>query len=217
MKITGVSSTLYQFPLARRMGDANSPMARARGSGCLIELHTDTGLTGIAPGGTRQPVNASPAASTSASATMKPSPSTAAWQSGASTPGKLKVGLDMKADLRRLGIVKEALSIAADRPRLLIDSNEYWSATRSKTDTSNFPTNRVWASPSTRMPLPDSRPTRPNPNAPAATPFPAAKGQAVSPCRQPGKRRPGWWIDPQSLAARPRDRRPASSTLTARR
>ena len=42
--------------------------------------------------------------------------------------GKLKVGLDMKADLRRLGIMKEALSIAADRPRLLIDSNEYWSA-----------------------------------------------------------------------------------------
>ena len=42
--------------------------------------------------------------------------------------GKLKVGLDMKADLRRLGIMKEALSLAADRPRLLIDSNEYWSA-----------------------------------------------------------------------------------------
>jgi L-alanine-DL-glutamate epimerase-like enolase superfamily enzyme len=42
--------------------------------------------------------------------------------------GKLKVGLDMQADLRRLGIMQEALSIAADRPRLLIDSNEYWSA-----------------------------------------------------------------------------------------
>ena len=42
--------------------------------------------------------------------------------------GKLKVGLDMKTDLRRIGIMQEALSIASDRPRLLIDSNEYWSA-----------------------------------------------------------------------------------------
>ena len=42
--------------------------------------------------------------------------------------GKLKVGLDMKADLRRIGIMQEALSIANTRPRLLIDSNEYWSA-----------------------------------------------------------------------------------------
>ena len=42
--------------------------------------------------------------------------------------GKLKVGLDMTADLRRLGIMREALGIASPRPRLLIDSNEYWSA-----------------------------------------------------------------------------------------
>ena len=42
--------------------------------------------------------------------------------------GKLKVGLDMDADLRRLGIMREALGIASSRPRLLIDSNEYWSA-----------------------------------------------------------------------------------------
>lgn len=42
--------------------------------------------------------------------------------------GKLKVGLDMDADLRRLGIMREALSAASPRPRLLIDSNEYWSA-----------------------------------------------------------------------------------------
>ena len=42
--------------------------------------------------------------------------------------GKLKVGLDMEADLRRLGIVREALGIASKRPRLMIDSNEYWSA-----------------------------------------------------------------------------------------
>ncbi len=42
--------------------------------------------------------------------------------------GKLKVGIDMESDLRRIGIMREALSIASNRPRILIDSNEYWSA-----------------------------------------------------------------------------------------
>ena len=41
--------------------------------------------------------------------------------------GKLKVGLDLKADLRRLGIMREALGIASSRPGLMIDANEYWS------------------------------------------------------------------------------------------
>lgn len=41
--------------------------------------------------------------------------------------GKLKVGLDLQADLRRLGIMRDALSIASPRPGLMIDSNEYWS------------------------------------------------------------------------------------------
>lgn len=41
--------------------------------------------------------------------------------------GKLKVGLDITADMRRLGIMQEALSIASDHPVLTIDSNEYWS------------------------------------------------------------------------------------------
>jgi L-alanine-DL-glutamate epimerase-like enolase superfamily enzyme len=41
--------------------------------------------------------------------------------------GKLKVGLDQDADLRRLGIVKEQLSRVSKRPYLMIDSNEYWS------------------------------------------------------------------------------------------
>lgn len=41
--------------------------------------------------------------------------------------GKLKVGLDMDADIRRLGIMKECLSKASKRPYLCIDSNEYWS------------------------------------------------------------------------------------------
>ena len=41
--------------------------------------------------------------------------------------GKLKVGLDRDADLRRLGIMREALSQSGRPPVLLIDSNEYWS------------------------------------------------------------------------------------------
>ncbi|MEX0762311.1 MAG: mandelate racemase/muconate lactonizing enzyme family protein [Dehalococcoidia bacterium] len=41
--------------------------------------------------------------------------------------GKLKVGLDMKADLRRLDIMNECLQRVTNRPRLCIDSNEYWS------------------------------------------------------------------------------------------
>lgn len=41
--------------------------------------------------------------------------------------GKLKVGLDREADLRRLGIMREALARSGTTPALLIDSNEYWS------------------------------------------------------------------------------------------
>ncbi len=41
--------------------------------------------------------------------------------------GKLKVGLDREADLRRIGIMREALATSGKEPVLLIDSNEYWS------------------------------------------------------------------------------------------
>lgn len=41
--------------------------------------------------------------------------------------GKLKVGLDIEADMRRLGIMQEALSIASEQPVLMVDANEYWS------------------------------------------------------------------------------------------
>lgn len=41
--------------------------------------------------------------------------------------GKLKVGLDQDADIRRIGIMKECLLKASKRPYLCIDSNEYWS------------------------------------------------------------------------------------------
>jgi len=42
--------------------------------------------------------------------------------------GKLKVGLDREADLRRIGIMHDALATSGKQPVILIDSNEYWSA-----------------------------------------------------------------------------------------
>jgi L-alanine-DL-glutamate epimerase-like enolase superfamily enzyme len=41
--------------------------------------------------------------------------------------GKVKIGLSMKDDLRRIGIVRDALSKNKARPYLMIDINEYWS------------------------------------------------------------------------------------------
>jgi L-alanine-DL-glutamate epimerase-like enolase superfamily enzyme len=41
--------------------------------------------------------------------------------------GKLKVGLNRDDDLRRLGIMSEALATSGKKPELMIDSNEYWS------------------------------------------------------------------------------------------
>ena len=41
--------------------------------------------------------------------------------------GKLKVGVNRETDLRRIGIMKEALATSGKAPILLIDSNEYWS------------------------------------------------------------------------------------------
>ena len=41
--------------------------------------------------------------------------------------GKLKVGLDREGDLRRIGIMREALAASGKEPILLVDSNEYWS------------------------------------------------------------------------------------------
>ena len=41
--------------------------------------------------------------------------------------GKLKIGLDMEEDLRRLEIMQQALATSGKKPVILIDSNEYWS------------------------------------------------------------------------------------------
>src|SRR5258708_12702324 len=44
--------------------------------------------------------------------------------------GKLKVGLDQDADLERLAIVREELSVNAKRPALMIDANDIWPPTQ---------------------------------------------------------------------------------------
>jgi L-alanine-DL-glutamate epimerase-like enolase superfamily enzyme len=45
--------------------------------------------------------------------------------------GKLKVGLDQEADLRRLRIMREALASSGKAPVLMVDSNEYWTPKQS--------------------------------------------------------------------------------------
>ena len=41
--------------------------------------------------------------------------------------GKLKVGLDREEDIRRIGVMAEAIKTSGQEPQLMIDSNEYWS------------------------------------------------------------------------------------------
>lgn len=41
--------------------------------------------------------------------------------------GKLKVGLDQDADIRRLGIMRDCLARVSKRPYLMVDANEFWS------------------------------------------------------------------------------------------
>ncbi|MGE3192284.1 MAG: mandelate racemase/muconate lactonizing enzyme family protein [Microbacteriaceae bacterium] len=54
----------------------------------------------------------------------------AAWYAGMSergfTSGKLKGGRDLDTDLRRLGILADALAGNASRPALMLDANESW-------------------------------------------------------------------------------------------
>lgn len=200
MKITSVSTTLYQHNMSRRMGDANSPMGRMRASGCLVELHTNTELTGIALGGggargiiealvngilkdqdprqvkglwqrmvdkhfkgghdgiVNDAISVLDIAMWDLKAKFNDEPlwktlggmerRINAYASGLDMPlsdeeladwyrqmaieygftaGKLKVGLDQDADIRRIGIMQDALSVNSDTPGLMIDANEYWS------------------------------------------------------------------------------------------
>ena len=51
MKVTGVRTSVYEYWMSRRMGDANSPSGRDLSSNCVVEITTDQGITGIAIGG----------------------------------------------------------------------------------------------------------------------------------------------------------------------
>lgn len=61
--------------------------------------------------------------------------------------GKLKVGLNREDDLRRLGIMREALAKSGKKPELMIDSNEYWSPKQSIAHIRHFESHYelVWA------------------------------------------------------------------------
>ena len=200
MKITDVATTLFSYDLPRYLGDANSPGGRKTGSGCLLELQTDSGMTGLGIAGT----GVVPQVRALVEETLEgedPRPVRGLWQrmasrhfkgghdglvndaiavldmalwdlraksndeplwktlggarprvpcyaSGLDMPltdaalhdyyhtmavdhgiraGKLKVGIDQDADLRRLGIVRDALATRTPNPQLMIDANEYWS------------------------------------------------------------------------------------------
>ncbi len=41
--------------------------------------------------------------------------------------GKLKIGLDLETDMRRIGIMRDALATSGKTPELCVDVNEYWS------------------------------------------------------------------------------------------
>lgn len=195
MKVTGFRTRSYQFTMQRKIGDANGPIGSDAGSGSLLFVDTDEGLTGLALGGGSavrkfEPLivgedprgvvglwqkladaafkggvegqdKAAIAAidvalwDLKAKANGEPLWRTLgaregrckAYASGIDLPlsddalaafygrmadqgidaGKLKVGLDMEDDLRRLQLMKDRLSKASRRPHLMIDSNEYWS------------------------------------------------------------------------------------------
>lgn len=198
MKIIGLRTELFEFPLLRMMGDANSPQGRDRAAALAIFLETDDGLTGVSVGspGTRgvveslgrllegrdprgvvglwsamvdsqfktgneglasQAIGAVDVAvwDLKAKAAGEPlwktlgagSRNVRVYASGIELPladedmhafyagfarqgitrGKLKVGLDRQADMRRIGVMRDALGSAGGAPELMIDANEYWS------------------------------------------------------------------------------------------
>ena len=196
MKITDYRLETYEMRMDRPIGDANGPVGEDIAGGSILWVHTDAGVSGVAPMGNQSverlfhliegkdprgvvglwqrtvdfvfkggnegeangAISAIDVALWDLKAKINDEPlwqtfgakegTTKAYASGIDLclddeqlfafysrmaqrgidSGKLKVGLDMRADLRRLGIVREALGIASKRPRLMIDSNEYWSA-----------------------------------------------------------------------------------------
>ncbi len=50
MKITGVRTVLYEFDMARPLGDANNPRGVKRTASLAVFIDTDEGITGISMG-----------------------------------------------------------------------------------------------------------------------------------------------------------------------
>ncbi|MBX3143018.1 MAG: mandelate racemase/muconate lactonizing enzyme family protein [Trueperaceae bacterium] len=197
MKITDVSTQLFEYRTRRRRGDAHNPSGRTRQNGVLVEVHTDEGITGVAMGlpscephvpmlksllvgqdprrvrglwqkmadrlfkpGNVGAMNDALSALDIALWDLKAKaygeplwrllgaaePRVKAYASGGDMPlsdeqlrdfyvhmaglgfkaGKLKVGLDIDDDLRRIGIMQDALGGAGQRPALMVDGSEYW-------------------------------------------------------------------------------------------
>lgn len=197
MKITHVTTQLFEYRTRRRRGDAHNPSGRTRQNGVLVEVHTNEGLSGISMGlpscqahvpmletllvgqdprrvrglwqkmadrlfkpGNVGAMNDALSAldialwDLKAKALGEPlwrllgaaEPRVMGYASGGDMPlsdeqlggfyrhmaglgfkaGKLKVGLDIDDDLRRIGIMQDGLGGAERRPALMVDGSEYW-------------------------------------------------------------------------------------------
>ncbi|MCY3907089.1 MAG: mandelate racemase/muconate lactonizing enzyme family protein [Anaerolineaceae bacterium] len=197
MRITEIRTVVFEYELARPLGDVNSPSGRSLNSGLVVYMDTDAGITGLGlgspqgrphvqslagrligsdPRGVRGlwkqmmdsvfklgPVG--PAAvglsaldlalwDLKAKANDEPlwrtlgasSPRVRAYASGLDSPlsddelhafyagmaaqgvsaGKLKGGANFQDDLRRLGIMRDALATSGKRVDLMLDVNEFW-------------------------------------------------------------------------------------------
>lgn len=197
MRITGVRWQLFEYPIARRRGDAHNPSGRTRQNGVVVEVLTDEEAIGVAVGAPAcRPhlaelgealVGQDPRRArglwerlsdrlfeggvVGAAADALSALDVAVWDlkakahgvplwrllgaaegrargyaSGGDMPlsdeqlaafyrhmaglgftaGKLKIGLSVDDDIRRLGVVQEALGGARARPALMVDASEYW-------------------------------------------------------------------------------------------
>ena len=195
MKITGYKLDKYIQQLDRAIGDANYPKGDDLMGMSILQIETDEGITGIAPGGNdavedlfhviegKDPrgvtglwkemvdwvhkgnnegeingaISAIDVALWDLKAKINDEP---LWQTlGARAGrakayasdigynlsddelhafysrmadmgidgGKIKIGLNMTDDLRRIGIMNDAFRKVKNRPYLMIDTNEYWS------------------------------------------------------------------------------------------
>lgn len=197
MRITEIRTVVFEYELARPLGDVNSPSGRSFNSGLVVYVDTDAGVTGLGlgsppgrphvqslagrligsdPRGVRGlwkqmmdsvfklgpvgPVAVGLSAldlalwDLKAKANGEPlwrtlgasSPRVRAYASGLDSPlsddelhayyagmaaqgisaGKLKGGADFQHDLRRLGIMRDALATSGKRVDLMLDVNEFW-------------------------------------------------------------------------------------------